>query len=98
MGCKLNRTLSLLALLAIAYSPYFAADILLPVALAVYLNLLLSPIIRRLQRADIPSGGSALVLVTLFVASVSVVINVATEPTCSQVDNNGARAYAGAAA
>ena len=72
--------LSVLALLALAYSLYLAADILLPVSLAIYLNLLLSPTIRPLQRAGIPPPVSALIVVALLVGAVGAAVSVVTEP------------------
>lgn len=65
---------------AIVYSLYFAADILLPISLAIYLNLLLSPLIRRLQCIGIKPAVSALVLVILLVWIVVAAINLLNEP------------------
>ncbi len=48
-----------LFLLAIAYTIYFARDILLPLTLALLLNFLLSPIIRGLKKIRIPEPASA---------------------------------------
>jgi predicted PurR-regulated permease PerM len=79
LGAK-SLAMSLLAALAILYSLYFAADILLPVSLAIYLNLLLSPLIRRLQRVGIPQAASALVVVVLLVWIVVAAISVLNEP------------------
>ena len=59
-----------LAVMAGFSTLYFARAIFIPIALAILLNLLLGPLVRRLARAGIPDAvGSALVLL-LFLGSV----------------------------
>ena len=60
-----STALTVLCVLAVAYSLHFAADILLPIVLGIYLNLLLRPAVQRLQRAGIAPAVSALVLIAL---------------------------------
>ncbi|HEX5104523.1 MAG TPA: AI-2E family transporter [Pirellulaceae bacterium] len=55
--------LMVLAVLAILAGLYFARDVLVPVAFAVMLTLLLSPLLRKLRRWRIPDLLSALLLV-----------------------------------
>lgn len=56
--------LTLLLVLALLYTLYFARDFVIPIALAVLLKLLLSPVVRALNRIRIvPPVGAALVLV-----------------------------------
>ncbi|HET7564366.1 MAG TPA: AI-2E family transporter [Gemmatimonadaceae bacterium] len=58
--------LTLLLVLALLYTLYFARDFVLPIALAVLLKLLLSPVVRALNRVRIvPPIGAALVLVAV---------------------------------
>jgi predicted PurR-regulated permease PerM len=58
-----ERGITILATLALLYTAYFARAFLVPVAIALLLNFLLSPVIRRLARMGIPpAGGAALVL------------------------------------
>ncbi len=58
--------LVILTVLAVAYTLYFARPFLLPVAIAVLLNYLLSPVVRGLQQLRIPAGlGAALVVLAL---------------------------------
>ena len=52
-----------LAVLAAVYTLYFAADLLIPIAAAILLNLLLSPLVRQLARLRVPPPVSAGVLV-----------------------------------
>ena len=52
-----------LFILGVFYTLYFAKSFFIPVAVAVLLNLLLSPVVRRLARLGVPEGlGAALVL------------------------------------
>ena len=60
---------TLLTVLAILYSLYFARDFLIPIVFALLLNFLLSPFIRALTRIRIkPPLGAALVVVLLVAA------------------------------
>jgi predicted PurR-regulated permease PerM len=58
--------LSVLATLAILYTLYFAAEFLIPVAAAIVLNLVLSPIPRFLARYRVPDAVSASLIVPSF--------------------------------
>ena len=68
------RPLWALVVLASIAAMYFARDVLVPIVLAIFLALLLSPILRRLRPARLPNLLSALVLVAgvafLFIAIV----------------------------
>lgn len=61
-----SAALTVLAVLAVLYTLYFAREFLRPVTVAVLLNFLLSPVVRALSRARIPTGvGAALVVLAL---------------------------------
>jgi predicted PurR-regulated permease PerM len=62
-----SRMLTGLFTLAILYTCYFAQVVLIPIALALLLNLLLAPVVRGLKRyCRLPEGvGAAVVLLTL---------------------------------
>lgn len=75
-----SAALTVLSVLAVSYSLYFAAEILIPIALAIYLNLLLSPAVRALHRMGIASGISALIMVALLVWSVAAALSAVAEP------------------
>ena len=75
-----STALTVLCVLAVAYSLHFAADILLPIVLGIYLNLLLRPAVQRLQRAGIAPAVSALVLVALLVWVVAAAVSLVSEP------------------
>ena len=64
-----SAALTVLALLALLYTLYFARDFLIPIVYAVLLNFLLSPAIRALTRARIPPALSAAVLVLALLAA-----------------------------
>jgi predicted PurR-regulated permease PerM len=66
--------LTILVVLALLYTLYFARDFIIPITVAVLLKLLLSPVVRALNRIRIvPPLGAALVLVVLLgVVSVGV--------------------------
>ena len=72
----------LLALLLIALVAvmYFAADLLVPIAISVLLNLLLSPLVKALRRRGIPPALSAAVLVTTIVGLVIFAVGGLAEP------------------
>lgn len=58
-----STAITILALLALLYTLYFARDFLIPIVYAVLLNFLLSPAIRALARLRIPTPLSAAVVV-----------------------------------
>jgi predicted PurR-regulated permease PerM len=60
-----SAALTVLAVLAVLYTLFFARDFLLPITVAVLLNLLLSPVVRALARVRVPTplGAAAVVLV-----------------------------------
>lgn len=60
-------SLIVLSALAIGYTLYFAASILIPIALAIYLNLLFSPAVRALDKAGVNSAISAFSIVAILV-------------------------------
>lgn len=73
-------SLSILAVIAIVTVLYFASPILIPITLAIYLNLLLSPIVIFFRRFRIPESASAGVLVFGVLLILVVAINYLAEP------------------
>src|SRR5919107_2683573 len=58
--------ITILAVLALLYTLYFARDFLLPVTFAVLLNFLLSPVVRALTRVHVPPPlGAGIVILAL---------------------------------
>ena len=65
-----------LAVLALLYTMYFAADLILPVFLALFLSIVLRPMVRGMTGFDIPRAVSALlVLIGLVAVLISGIIN-----------------------
>lgn len=56
--------LVVLALLAIGAAMYFARDVLVPIVFAILLALVLRPVMRRMRKANLPDGLSALILIS----------------------------------
>ncbi len=64
------RACSGLFLLALIPALYYGAALLLPVVLAILFNLLLSPAVRALRRAGVPSGLGALLVLVVVIGAV----------------------------
>ena len=64
-----SAAITILALLALLYTLYFARDFLIPITYAVLLNFLLSPLIRALSRLHIAPPFSAAVVVLVLLAA-----------------------------
>ena len=56
--------LVLLAILAIGAAMFFARDVLVPIVFAILLALVLRPLMRRMRKANLPDGLSALILIS----------------------------------
>lgn len=77
---SIRRSLTVLAVLAVAAALYLARDIVLPVMLAILLTLALRPLSRALGRIGVPSIiGAGLIVLTLF-AGLNASVYVAAEP------------------
>jgi predicted PurR-regulated permease PerM len=72
-----------LFLLAVLTVLYVAAEIILPVVLAVVLKLFLQPLVRLLERAHIPRGLAALISVLLLLAGFAGTISALAGPAAS---------------
>jgi predicted PurR-regulated permease PerM len=59
-----------LTVMAGFYTLYFARSIFIPIALAILLNLLLGPVVRRLARAGVPEAVGAALVLLLFLGGV----------------------------
>jgi predicted PurR-regulated permease PerM len=79
----LRKAIILLSMLAVGALLYFAQDVFIPVAVSLFLALLLSPAVDRLQRWRVPRGlAVAIVLVVVFAAAgaaINAVWNPATQ-------------------
>ncbi len=75
-----SLALSVLATLAILYTLYLAAPILIPITLALYLNLLFSPVVALMTRMHIPLVVSAALIVSGFVFVFGLTTSMLVEP------------------
>lgn len=69
-----------LFVLAIGYTLYFAAGLLVPLAFATFLNILLSPLVRRMERVGIAPRVSAALVMLALVGIVGTTIATLAEP------------------
>ncbi|MEO7916235.1 MAG: AI-2E family transporter [Dokdonella sp.] len=70
---SMHRLVSVLAIATVIYSAYFARELLLPILLAAFFAVLLSPIMKKLTRGWVPRWIGALLLVAL---SIGVVVGI----------------------
>jgi predicted PurR-regulated permease PerM len=75
-----------LFLLAVAYTLYFAGNVLLPIAIALLASLVLEPIVKLLQRLRIPPGVGALLVVVALLGSVGYGTLALAAPAAGWVD------------
>jgi predicted PurR-regulated permease PerM len=77
---KLTRAVWLVAILSVGAVLYIAQDVLIPVAMALFLALLLTPAVDRLQRFGVRRGlAVALVMIVVF-ATAATAVNAAWKP------------------
>ena len=76
----LRKAIILLAVLAVGVVLYFARDIFIPIALAVFLALLLTPAVDRLQRWHMRRGFAVAVVIVVVFATTGAAINAAWTP------------------
>ena len=78
----LRKAVILLSILAVGALLYFAQDVFIPVAIALFLAMLLTPAVDRLQRWNIPRGFAvAIVLIVVFFAAAAAINAVWTPAT-----------------
>ena len=74
---SIKRSLQLLSVIAVFVTAYFAKDLILPILLGFLLALTLSPLMRTLGRAGVPSGPAAVLVVGLSGIAILSVVGVA---------------------
>ncbi|SLN73740.1 AI-2E family transporter [Oceanibacterium hippocampi] len=79
-------SLLVLATLACFAALYFAADLFRPLAMALMLNVLLSPLVRGLGRWRVPSGVSAALIVFMLLGGAAGTIALLSEPAAQWID------------
>jgi predicted PurR-regulated permease PerM len=76
----LRKAVILLSFLAVGVVLYFAQDVFIPVAVALFLALLLTPLVERLQRLRIRRGIAVALVVIVVFAAAAVAINAVWTP------------------
>lgn len=76
----LEKAVWLVAILGTGTVMFFAQDVLIPVAVAIFLALLLAPAVDRLQRLGMRRGFAVTVVMCVVFATTAVAVNAAWEP------------------
>lgn len=82
------RSIALTSILVLLcfYTAYFAAPILMPIALAFLLNMVLSPVMRGLTRLHIPNTVAAIVVILAILGLVVTVVYTLSEPAAQWME------------
>lgn len=75
LNTSIRRLLSVLVIGGVLYTCYFASDLIVPILLAAFFALLLSPLMKRLVRRWLPRWIAALLLMCLLFATVGGIAN-----------------------
>ncbi len=75
LNTSIHRLLGFLVLGGVLYTCYFASDLILPILLAAFFALLLSPLMKRIVRPWLPRWIGAFLLMGLFFATVAGIAN-----------------------
>lgn len=77
---KLLRAVWLVAIMGVGAVLYFAQDVLIPVAMALFLALLLTPAVDRLQRWGVRRGVAVIIVMFVVMASTAAALNAVWTP------------------
>lgn len=75
MNTNITKPLWGLFVLAVIATLYFASDLLVPIAFAVMLSFLFSPVVRAMQRRHVPPAISAFIIIVAIVWAVGFALN-----------------------
>lgn len=75
MNTNITKPLWGLFVLAVIATLYFASDLLIPIAFAVMLSFLFSPVVRAMQRRHVPPAISAFIIIVAIVWAVGFALN-----------------------
>jgi len=85
-----NIALSAIAVVTVTAALYLAQPVLAPIALAVYLALLLSPLVEALRRRRVPRTASAIILVAILVVAAGGLFEATWQPARQWLDGSPA--------
>ncbi len=77
---KLTKAVWLVAIMGVGVVMYFAQDVLIPVAMALFLALLLTPAVDRLQRWGLRRGLAVTLVMLVVCAAAAAAVNAAWKP------------------
>jgi len=83
---RIERLLAGILFILTVLATYFAKDVLLPIVLGILISLTLSPIVRGLGRAGIPSAITSVVLVLTLALSVGFLAYALSTPVAAMID------------
>ncbi len=81
----IHRLLGILVMGGVLYTCYFASELILPILLAAFFSLLLSPVMKRLASGWLPRWIAALLLISISMASLVGIGNVLYAPAAEWV-------------
>src|SRR5262245_36630936 len=76
----LTKAVWLVAIMGVGAVLFFAQDVLIPVAMAIFLALLLAPAVERLQRVGMRRGFAVVIVMFVVFAAAATAINAAWDP------------------
>ncbi len=60
-----------ISVLAVLYTLYFAADLFLPIFFAIFLAIILRPLVRSMRHVGLPEAGGSLIVIALLMAAIT---------------------------
>ena len=85
INAGIHRLLGILVTGGVLYTCYFAREVILPILLAVFFSLLLSPLMKRLSRGWLPRWIAAFLLISVSMATLAGIGNVLYAPAAEWV-------------
>ena len=85
INAAIHRLLGILVIGGVLYTCYFASELILPILLAAFFSLLLSPVMKRLTRGWLPRWIAALLLMSLSMAILAGIGNALYAPAAEWV-------------
>ena len=85
INAGIHRLLGILVIGGVLYTCYFASDLILPILLAAFFSLLLSPVMKRLTRGWLPRWIAAFLLISLSMAILAGIGNALYTPAAEWV-------------
>src|SRR5690606_36483016 len=85
INAGIHRLLAILVTGGVLYTCYFASELILPILLAIFFSLLLSPLMKRLSSGWLPRWIAAFLLISVSMATLAGIGNVLYVPAAEWV-------------